>query len=85
MPDVRRLLARFSLSSDTVRQQLTNPAATAFWRKAIRYPFQEHEQGTGIVQSVTGRTWTDESRPGPFDTKVLNLLLFQQRKPSGMQ
>ena len=35
----------------TVRQQLTNPAATAFWRKAIRYPFQEHEQGTEIVQS----------------------------------
>ena len=37
----------------TVRQQLTNPAATAFWRKAIRYPFQEHEQGTEIVQSFT--------------------------------
>jgi len=35
----------------TVRQQLSNPAATAFWRKAIRYPFQEHEQGTEIVQS----------------------------------
>jgi len=31
----------------------TNPAATAFWRKAIRYPFQEHEQGTEIVQSFT--------------------------------
>jgi hypothetical protein len=28
-------------------------AATAFWRKAIRYPFQEHEQGTEIVQSFT--------------------------------
>ena len=37
----------------TVRQQLTNPAATAFWRKAIRCPFQEHEQGTEIVQSFT--------------------------------
>ena len=37
----------------TVRQQLTNPGATAFWRKAIRYPFQEHEQGTEIVQSFT--------------------------------
>ena len=35
----------------TVRQQLVNPAATALWRKAIRYPFQEHEQGTEIVQS----------------------------------
>jgi predicted acetyltransferase len=37
----------------TVRQQLTNPAATAFWRKAIRYPFREHEQDTEIVQSFT--------------------------------
>jgi predicted acetyltransferase len=37
----------------TVRQQLTNPAATAFWRKAIRYPFQEHEQDAEIVQSFT--------------------------------
>ena len=37
----------------TVRQQLANPAATAFWRKAIRYPFQEREQGTEIVQSFT--------------------------------
>src|SRR5215475_7039915 len=37
----------------TVRQQLTNPAATAFWRKAIPYPFQEHEQGAEIVQSFT--------------------------------
>jgi predicted acetyltransferase len=35
----------------TVRQQLENPAATTFWRKAIRYPFQEHEQGTEIVQT----------------------------------
>jgi predicted acetyltransferase len=37
----------------TVRQQLANPAATAFWRRAIRYPFQEQEQGTEIVQSFT--------------------------------
>ena len=37
----------------TVRQQLVNPAATAFWRKAIRYPFQEHERGTEIVQLFT--------------------------------
>jgi predicted acetyltransferase len=37
----------------TVRQQLTNPAATTFWRKAIRYPFQEHEQDAEIVQSFT--------------------------------
>ena len=37
----------------TVRQDLRNPAATAFWRKAIRFPFQEDEQGTEIVQSFT--------------------------------
>src|SRR6202035_1441616 len=37
----------------TVGQQLTNPAATAFWRKAIRYPFQENQQGAEIVQSFT--------------------------------
>jgi len=37
----------------TVRQQLTNPAATAFWRKAIPHPFQEHQQGAEIVQSFT--------------------------------
>lgn len=37
----------------TVRQQLANPAATAFWRKAIPYPFQEHERDTEIVQSFT--------------------------------
>jgi predicted acetyltransferase len=37
----------------TVRQHLTNRGATAFWRKAIRYPFQEHQQGTDIVQSFT--------------------------------
>ena len=43
----------------TVRQQLTNPAATAFWRKAIRYPFQEHEQGAEIVQSFTAGDMDD--------------------------
>ena len=37
----------------TVRQQMTNPAATAFWRKAIRYPFEEHRQDGEIVQSFT--------------------------------
>jgi hypothetical protein len=35
------------------RKAFLNPAATAFWRKAIRYPFQEHERGTEIVQSFT--------------------------------
>jgi predicted acetyltransferase len=37
----------------TVRQDLANPAATAFWRKAIRFPFQEDEQGAEIIQSFT--------------------------------
>jgi predicted acetyltransferase len=37
----------------TVREQLTNPAATAFWRRAIRYRFEEHERGGEIVQSFT--------------------------------
>lgn len=37
----------------TVRQQLANPAATAFWRRAIPYRFQEHQQGGEIVQSFT--------------------------------
>jgi predicted acetyltransferase len=37
----------------TVRQQLTNPAATAFWRKAISYRFEEHQLGAEIVQSFT--------------------------------
>jgi predicted acetyltransferase len=37
----------------TVRQQLANPAATAFWRTAIRHGFEEHQQGTEIVQSFT--------------------------------
>jgi predicted acetyltransferase len=37
----------------TVRQQLTNSAATAFWLKAIRFSFQEDERGTEIVQSFT--------------------------------
>jgi predicted acetyltransferase len=37
----------------TVRQQRTNPGATAFWRKAIRFPFEEHEHGAEVVQSFT--------------------------------
>jgi predicted acetyltransferase len=36
-----------------VRQELTNPAATAFWRKAIRYPFEEHERAEEVVQSFS--------------------------------
>ena len=39
----------------TVRQQLANPAATAFWREAIRYPFHEFEDDKEIVQSFTTR------------------------------
>jgi predicted acetyltransferase len=37
----------------TVRQQRLNPAATAFWRKAIPYPFQEAEHEVEIVQTFT--------------------------------
>jgi predicted acetyltransferase len=37
----------------TVRQQLLNPAATAFWRKAIPYRFEEVEHEGEIVQSFT--------------------------------
>lgn len=37
----------------TVRQQLSNPAATVFWRKVIRYPFEEQERDGEIVQSFT--------------------------------
>jgi predicted acetyltransferase len=37
----------------TVRQQLTNPAAMAFWRKAIPYPFAETERDGEMVQSFT--------------------------------
>ena len=43
----------------TVPQQLTNPAATAFWRKAIRCPFQEHEQGAEVAQSFTAGARSD--------------------------
>ncbi|MBO0886538.1 MAG: hypothetical protein J2O38_04020 [Acidimicrobiales bacterium] len=35
----------------TVRQHRLNSGATAFWRKAIPYPFQESEHGDEIVQS----------------------------------
>ncbi|HUC13795.1 MAG TPA: GNAT family N-acetyltransferase, partial [Acidimicrobiales bacterium] len=44
------LFQRFP-GSWTVRQKLTNPVATAFWRKAIPYPFHESEQTGEIVQS----------------------------------
>jgi predicted acetyltransferase len=37
----------------TIRQQLTNPAATAFWRTAIPYPFTEIEEDGELVQSFT--------------------------------
>lgn len=49
---VRRLLQLYHYDFSEF-EQLTNPAATSFWRKAIRYRFQEHEQGTEIVQSFT--------------------------------
>jgi predicted acetyltransferase len=34
----------------TVRQQVSNPAATAFWRTAIRYSFEESEHDGEIIQ-----------------------------------
>jgi predicted acetyltransferase len=37
----------------TVRQQLLNPAATAFWRKAIQQRFEEVEHEDEIVPSFT--------------------------------
>jgi predicted acetyltransferase len=37
----------------TVRQQLWNPAATAFWRNAIPYPFHEVVEPPDVVQSFT--------------------------------
>ena len=49
----------------TVRQQITNPAATAFWRKAIRYPFQENQQGAEIVQSFTTNAGGGPARDEP--------------------
>ena len=37
----------------TVRQQLTNPSATRFWRKAIPYPFRETERDGEVSQHFT--------------------------------
>lgn len=37
----------------TVRQLPSNPAATAFWRKAIPYPFRESVEGGEITQAFT--------------------------------
>jgi len=37
----------------TIREQPTNLAATAFWRKAIFYPFTEIEKDGELVQSFT--------------------------------
>jgi predicted acetyltransferase len=34
----------------TVRQQLTNPAATAFWRRAIPHSFTESDDGIEVTQ-----------------------------------
>jgi predicted acetyltransferase len=46
------LFARFP-GRWTVRQQVTNPAATAFWRRAIPYRFDETERAGETVQSFT--------------------------------
>lgn len=46
------LFERFP-GSWTVRQQLSNPAATTFWRKAIPYPFHETVRNAEVVQTFT--------------------------------
>lgn len=37
----------------TVRQQLSNPAASTFWRKAIPYPYRETVENSEVVQKFT--------------------------------
>jgi len=37
----------------TVRQQLTNPDATSFWRSAIPYPVKEHRTDDEVVLEFT--------------------------------
>jgi predicted acetyltransferase len=49
-----QLFARYP-GAWTVRQQLANPAATAFWRTAIPYPFEETVIGAEVVQTFTAR------------------------------
>ena len=78
----------------TVRQHLANPAATAFWRRAIRYPFHEQEEGTEIVQSfiaglsrlpaaaTVGRRRPAGGQPGaPPDQRVNNSQPVRKRRP----
>lgn len=48
----RQLFARFP-GDWTVRQQLTNPAATIFWRKAIPYPYSETVADHEVMQKFT--------------------------------
>jgi predicted acetyltransferase len=43
------VLGRFP-GSWQVRQQLSNPAATIFWRRAIPYPYAERTTGDEIIQ-----------------------------------
>ena len=47
----RDVLARFP-GRWTVRQQLTNPAATTFWRTAIPWPIDEHRTDDEVVMNV---------------------------------
>jgi len=56
-----QLFARFP-GEWTVRQQLTNPAASAFWRKAIPYPYRETVEHSEVVQKFT-------VPPAPQDTR----------------
>ncbi|MGH3281079.1 MAG: GNAT family N-acetyltransferase [Trebonia sp.] len=56
---VAQLFERFP-GEWTVRQQLSNPAATTFWRKAIPYPFREAVEAGEVRQ-----TFTAASTPPP--------------------
>ena len=39
-----------------VRQQRSNPAATAFWRRAIPYSYSESATAEEIIQEFTSQT-----------------------------
>ena len=66
----------------TVRQ-LPNPAATAFWRKAIRCPFQEREQGPEVVQSFTAGARSDIRLPRSLSRKSGKFVFWRRRRQNG--
>lgn len=57
-----QLFARFP-GPWAVRQQLSNPAATTFWRAAIPYPFTETSTETEVIQRFdSGPDGANEAR-----------------------